>query len=134
MLFPRLIAFAERAWHRASWEPAYRPGISYSYGDGKVDLAALKSDWDSFAARIPAQLKELERDGIFYRLAPPGARIVNGVLEANSEFPQQTIEYRSGNDQWRRYSGPVRVSAPVQLRTRSFDGRRTSRVVEVPSR
>ena len=134
MLFPRLIAFAERAWQRASWEPPYRPGISYSYGDGKVDLAALKSDWDSFASRMPAQLQQLERDGIFYRLAPPGARIVNGTLEANSEFPQQTIEYRSGDDQWRRYSAPVRVRGPVELRTRSFDGRRTSRIVEVPTR
>jgi hexosaminidase len=83
---------------------------------------------------MPEQLRQLRQAGVFYRIAPPGARVERGVLEANSEFPQQTIEYRSGNDQWRRYSGPVRVSAPVQLRTRSFDGRRTSRVVEVPSR
>ena len=134
MLFPRLLALAERSWHRAPWEPPYRPGTSYSYGDGKVDLAALKSDWASFAGKMPAQLEQLERDGIFYRLAPPGARIVNGMLEANSEFPGQTIEYRSGAGEWRRYSTPVRVRSPVQLRTRSFDGRRTSRVVEVPSR
>lgn len=134
MLFPRLLAFAERSWRRAPWEPPYRAGVSYSYGDGKVDLGALKSDWTRFAAKMPVQLAQLERDGIFYRLAPPGARIVNGMLEANSEFPGQTIEYRSGNDQWRRYSAPLRVRAPVELRTRSFDGRRTSRIVEVPSR
>jgi hexosaminidase len=134
MLFPRLLAFAERAWHRAPWEPAYRPGASYSYGDGKVDLAAVTNDWESFAARMPAQLQQLERDGVFYRLAPPGGRIENGMLQANSEFPEQTIEYRSGNDSWRRYSTPVRVRAPVQLRTRSFDSRRTSRIVEAPSR
>jgi len=134
MLFPRLLAFAERAWHSAPWEPPYRPGMTYTYGDGKVDLAALKSDWEDFAARMPAQLQQLEQNAIFYRLAPPGARIVNGTLEANSEFPQQPVEYRSATGEWQRYTTPVRVRSPVQLRTRSFDGRRTSRIVEVPSR
>jgi hexosaminidase len=68
-----------------------------------------------------------------YRLAPPGARMANGTLEANSEFPDQMIEYRTKGGQWTRYAGAVRVSGPVELRTRSYDGRRTSRVVEVPS-
>ena len=41
MLFPRLLALSERAWHRASWEPPYRAGASYSYADGKVDSQVL---------------------------------------------------------------------------------------------
>ena len=53
------------------------------------------------------------------------------MLQADSEFPQQVIEYRTTGGQWRRYEAPVRVNAPVELRTRSFDGRRTSRTVEV---
>jgi hexosaminidase len=132
MLFPRLLAFAERAWHEAAWEPAYRPGVTYSYADGKVDLSALEGDWNSFAGRMPFQLAALEQSGIFYRIAPPGARIVGGMLEANSEFPDQTIEYRVGAGDWVRYSAPVPVNGPVELRTRSFDGRRTSRTVTVP--
>ncbi|WP_230558596.1 family 20 glycosylhydrolase [Sphingomonas segetis] len=131
MLFPRVLAVAERAWRRAPWEPAYRPGASYSYGDGKVSMAALERDWNSFAAKMPAQFGALERAGIMYRLAPPGARIVDGTLEANSEFPGQPIEYRSAGGAWTRYSAPVRVSGPVQLRTRTYDGQRASRVVEV---
>lgn len=130
MLFPRLLAFADRAWHQADWEPPYRAGTSYSYADGKVDLGALKADWSRFAAIVPEHLEALGRTGIAYRIAPPGARIVHGMLEADSEFPGQTIEYRSGGH-WTRYQGPVGVSGPVQLRTRSYDGRRTSRVVLV---
>jgi hexosaminidase len=131
MLFPRLFALAERAWHEAPWETAYKAGTSYAYGDGKVDMAALKSDWGSFAAKMPFQLGALGRAGIMYRLAPPGARIAGGMLEANSEFPGQTIEYRAKGGQWLRFSAPVRVSGPVELRTRGYDGRRTSRIVEV---
>jgi hexosaminidase len=131
MLFPRLLAFAERAWHRASWERPSSPGTAYSYGDGKVKMAQVASDWSSFAARMPLHLRKLEQAGIQYRIAPPGARIIGGMLEARSEFPSQAIEYRPKAGTWTRYEGPVSVTGSIELRTRSFDGRRTSRVVEV---
>lgn len=133
MLFPRVLALAEHAWHRAPWEPQYRAGESYSYGDGKVDRARLTQDWSDFAAKMPEHLQALERAGVMYRLAPPGAHIVNGMLEANSEFPDQPIEYRLSGGQWVRYSEPVLVSGPVHLRTQTYDSRRSSRIVEVPS-
>ncbi|MBV9527516.1 family 20 glycosylhydrolase, partial [Sphingomonas sp.] len=131
MLFPRLLALAERSWHRGPWEPAYNAGTSYAYGDGKVDTPALDSDWASFASKMPFQLASLERADVIYRLAPPGAHVVGGMLEANSEFPGQTIEYRVNGGGWTRYADAVRVSGTVELRTRSFDGRRTSRIVQV---
>jgi hexosaminidase len=53
------------------------------------------------------------------------------MLQANSEFPGQGIEYRANNAGWVRYAGPVRVRGRIQLRTRSFDGSRTSRIVEI---
>ena len=131
MLFPRLLSVAERAWHRAGWEPAYKAGTSYSFGDNAVNLADLRKDWSEFGARMPAHLAQLERAGVSYRLSPPGARIVDGKLEANSEFPGQTIEYRSGGGSWTRYTAPVAVSGSVEVRTRSFDGRRASRTLSV---
>ena len=76
-------------------------------------------------------LAQLERAGVAYRLSPPGARIVGGKLEATSEFPGQTIEYRVGGGAWTRYAAPVAVTGPVEVRTRSFDGRRASRTLEV---
>jgi hexosaminidase len=80
---------------------------------------------------VPDQLRALGRAGIFYRIAPPGARIARGMLEANSEFPGQTIEYRVNGGQWLRYERPVAVSGRVELRTRSFDASRSSRIVSV---
>jgi len=134
MLFPRLLAFAERAWHRADFEPAYRPGAAYAYGDGQVDAHKLTSAWNAFAAKLPQHLRQLDRLGVFYRVAPPGAHIVGGVLEANSEFPGQSIEYRVSGGAWQSYRGPVRVAGPVDLRTRSYDERRMSRIVEITAR
>ncbi|TFI59047.1 beta-N-acetylhexosaminidase [Sphingomonas parva] len=131
MLFPRLIALAERGWHEGSWEPVYKPGESYKFGDGKVDRAALQRDYAGFAARLGAHQRLLDAAGVDYRLAPPGARLVGGTLHAIPEFPGTAIEYRIGDGQWQPYSAPVAVSGPVELRTRTPDGRRASRSVRI---
>lgn len=129
MLFPRLLALAERAWSPAPWTPAYRAGVSYQWGDARVDATKLKAGWQDFAGRVAAQSPLLERMGIAYRVGPPGARIAGGKLEANSVFPGAPIEYRVGDGGWTRYAGPVAVSGPIELRSRSADGKRASRTV-----
>jgi len=129
--FPRLLAFAERAWHRPAWEPAYVAGRSYQPGDSRVDRVAILADWRGFAGRMPAQFALLERMGIAYRVTPPGARVIAGRLEANAEYPGMAIEYRSAGGAWRLYRAPVKVGGAVDLRTRSADGKRASRTVTV---
>lgn len=131
MLFPRLLALAERAWTPAPWTPTYQPGASYVWGDKRVDAAKLRSGWQDFAGRAAAQLPMLDRLGVAYRVAPPGARIVDGRLEANSALPGSIIEYRVGDGAWTRYSAPVAVKDTVELRSLSADGKRTSRPVQV---
>ncbi|RYY12606.1 MAG: hypothetical protein EON55_11935, partial [Alphaproteobacteria bacterium] len=44
-----------------------------------------------------------------------------------------TIEYRAGAGPWNRYAQPVAVSGAVDLRSRSSDGKRTSRSVGIDS-
>ncbi len=131
MLFPRLLALAERAWAPAPWTPPYQAGVSYEWRDSRVDAAKLKAGWQDFAGRVAAQRPMLERIGVAYRVAPPGARIANGKLEANSMFPGTAIEYRVEGGAWTRYAGPVAVGGAVDLRSRSADGKRASRTVRV---
>ncbi|MGE7205333.1 family 20 glycosylhydrolase [Sphingomonas sp. NPDC019816] len=131
MLFPRLLALAERAWNKPEWEPAYVAGTAYQPNDQRVDRTRLLAGWRDFAGRMGVQMRLLDRADVTYRLAPPGARIVNGRLEANAEFPGTPIEYRTGNTAWARYDGPVAVTGVVELRTRTPDGRRASRTVTV---
>ena len=131
MLFPRLFALAERGWSRAGWEPDYAPGASYSYGDARVDTAAMLAGWRDFAARVAERLPALDRDGITYRLTPPGARIVAGRLEAIGELPGTRIDYRPAGGAWTRYTGPVPTSGATELRTATADGRRVSRTITV---
>lgn len=59
MLYPRLLAFAERAWYEAPWEKSAKDPYS--------------SDWATFANRLgQKELARLERRGIKYYLPPPG--------------------------------------------------------------
>ena len=117
MLFPRTLALAERAWHKAGWEPDYAAGKSYAYGDGSLDAKAMLTDWSGFQARLIPRLAALDRANIHYRIPVPGAQLNEGVLEANAPIAGLTIAYRTDKAPWRIYRGPIAVKGPVTLRT-----------------
>jgi hexosaminidase len=56
---------------------------------------------------------------------------VGGRLHANAVFPGTRTEYRIANGSWTEYTRPVAVTGPVELRSRSADGKRASRTVQV---
>lgn len=131
MLFPRLLALAERAWTPAPWTPAYEPGANYAWQDPRVGLPTLEAGWKDFTGRLGAQFPLLDRLGVAYRIAPPGARIVDGMLQANGVFPGTDVEYKTSGGDWVKFVQPVAVNAPVKLRSRSVDGKRASRTVRI---
>ncbi|MFD1561183.1 family 20 glycosylhydrolase [Paraburkholderia silviterrae] len=69
MVYPRLLALAERAWHRADWERPYREGERYKLGEtDKVDKAALARDWAGFMNAVQSrELPKLARSGAVVR-------------------------------------------------------------------
>lgn len=69
MVYPRLLALAERAWHRADWERPYKEGERYKLGETNlVDKLALARDWQGFASVVEQrELPKLKRAGIGYR-------------------------------------------------------------------
>jgi len=69
MAYPRLLALAERAWHRAAWERPYVQGERYKLGDtDKVDKAALAADWAGFMSVVQnREMPKLTRSGAVVR-------------------------------------------------------------------
>ena len=66
MLFPRLLAVAERAWHKASWEEVT---------DRLARERERTGDWERFANTITyRELGRLDEMGVPYRVPPPAAR------------------------------------------------------------
>ncbi len=67
MLFPRILALAERAWHKAAWEDMH----------GDQRKKHRDEDWEQFANTVGyRELKRLEELDIHYRLPPPAAMSV----------------------------------------------------------
>ena len=100
-----------------------------------MDVKALHNDWVRFASLVGSrELAKLDKAGVQYRLPVPGARIVNGVLDANVSLPGVTLEYSLDTGKtWQRYDDKQRpaVSGEVQVRSVSADGKRFSRVDSV---
>ena len=77
LLFPRLLALAERAWHKASWE-----------SNLNTDERARErtGDWIKFANTMAhRELGRLDKMGVAYHVTPPGARL------ASFSFSEATI-------------------------------------------
>ncbi|XP_015772465.1 PREDICTED: chitobiase-like [Acropora digitifera] len=123
MIFPRMLALAERAWHKASWEEI----------DNKEDRDAEKArDWEKFANVLGyRELSRLDRIGVTYRVPPPGASYDNKKLKAMAVFPGLKIEYSTDSKNWKEVDEGTNVEGKIKLRTRSADGSRYSRLVEI---
>lgn len=66
MIFPRLLALAERAWHEAAWEGKH----------DKIQRNEMQTvDWRRFARALGLnELARLDKMKIAYRVPLPGAR------------------------------------------------------------
>ncbi|KAB0286416.1 family 20 glycosylhydrolase [Vibrio fortis] len=134
MVFPRVLAAAERAWHRADWENDYKVGIEYSQSSNLVDKAALNQDYNRFANVLgQRELAKLEKAGIDYRLPVPGAKIESGKLAMNVQFPGVELQYSADGETWLTYDDNQRpsVEGEVYIRSISQSGERASRVTTI---
>ncbi|KLV09190.1 beta-N-acetylhexosaminidase [Photobacterium aquae] len=133
MVFPRVLAAAERAWHKADWERDYQPGVEYSQSTQMVDKTALQQEWARFANILgQRELAKLDAAGIQYRVPVPGATVKNGVLAMNISMPGLALEYSTDSGEtWKRYQAEnqPKVKGKVQVRAVSADGKRYSRVI-----
>ncbi|MBB5193438.1 hexosaminidase [Silvimonas terrae] len=134
MIYPRLIAVAERAWHKASWELPYQAGTTFKYGVTQhVNSKALNEDYAVFVNALgEREIPKLDKAGVSYRLPMVGARVVDGKLAALAEFPGVPVQYSLDNGKnWQRYDAAhapaVSDATQVQVRTISPDGKRAGR-------
>lgn len=120
MLYPRLLALAERAWHKAEWE-----------GE-EPDTEQRRQDWQRFGWTLTQkELPRLAEAGVALYLPPPGAVLQDGLLLANSAWPGLIIEYSEDQGQsWLPYSEAVKVGSTLLLRTKAKNGA-TSRVTRL---
>ncbi|MGR5267211.1 beta-N-acetylhexosaminidase [Vibrio astriarenae] len=134
MVFPRVLAAAERAWHRAEWENDYQVGVEYSQQSDLVNKSALNDDYNRFANVVgQRELAKLEKAGIDYRLPVPGAKVENNQLHMNVQFPGVALQYSTDGQTWNNYDAEQKptVEGEVFIRSISAIGSKVSRVTSV---
>lgn len=148
MIYPRLMALAERAWHKPEWAVPYdHQGALYSEESSHFSPAKRgqrDTDWNRFANLLgQRELAKLDLVGIHYRLPTVGAQLKNGLLLATSSLPGLAIEYRLPEGGWQPYAQDTSVditasstntsAAPptVEVRTLSPDAQRRGRSLTV---
>ncbi len=123
MIYPRIFAIAERAWNKPSWEN-FTANTVYSSESKHVDQQALDNDYNRFVNAVGARgLEKLDAHHIQYRLPKVGAKIINGVLNANTEIPNVQIQYSTDGKQWLVYDANKKpaIAGSVWVRTSNAD-------------
>lgn len=122
MALPKMLGLAERAW---------APDPAWVTAPAEEERAALYARaWGEFVSQIgKRQLPVLSwyKGGAAYRIPPVGAKMADGHLLANVQFPGLTIRYTTdgtipGPDS-PVYRRPVLVQGKVQLRAFDVRGR-----------
>jgi len=132
MIFPRMLALAERAWHTADWELPYVEGETYSAQSGQVNLTGLNEDYAGFAlAMAQKEFAKLDEAGVNYRIPPPGAKFEAGQLQMNSNFPGLGLEFSTDGNTWQTWNAANPPAAATFVRSLSVTGRRAGRVTSV---
>ncbi|WP_394221338.1 family 20 glycosylhydrolase [Alteromonas gracilis] len=114
MVFPRLLALAERAWHEAPWQQNAREL------DKESQLQQTRyQDWQSFEnAMLTQHMPVLVEQGINVRVPMPAAVVRDGVLHMHVQ-PGLQAEYQVSKGSWQHYVKPVAVSAEAQIKVRA---------------
>lgn len=111
MVYPRLLALAERAWHKADWEP-------------NKSSAAAQQAWQHFAQRLTQiEFTRLQQSGSLHYVPVPGAVREGQTIKASTAWPGLPLEYSLDQGQsWQRYQEPLQHEAEVWFRATTYAG------------
>lgn len=135
LMYPRLYAFAERAWHKAAWEVEFEPNKTYEFaGDKGQHSEAQRQDWWSFSKALTKAIANGLPGNVNVRIPEPGVKSANGKLLANSAWNGLTIEVREADGQWKRYATSSAITSNKQVEFRAVvpGTQRVSRTVVLP--
>jgi hexosaminidase len=120
--FPKMLALAERAWAK---DPEWALTT-----DAKTSQQQYEQAWSEFANIVGKhELVKLcyYQGGVNFRIPTVGAKIENGLVMANIQFPGLTIRYTTNgtepNAQSEVYIAPIATKTVIQLRAFDVNGR-----------
>lgn len=127
MYFPRLVAFAQKAWHEYDWQQTAK-----QLSEQELKQQINKS-WQLFSATMTNYyLPRLASLGINFRVPPPGAKIHDNTLYMNHEFPNTELFFSVDGVNFRPYQQPFEIDKTEVIYVKSRFANRESLTLELP--
>jgi len=127
MVYPRIFALAERAWHKAAFELPQQDGQAFGPESTFVDTQLVAEGYQRFANIVANKyLPQLEAAGIHYRLPVPGATRQDDGYRLNTELPGVTLQ-ANVKGVWQLVEQGIAPIDAKAVRAVQFDGRRVGR-------
>lgn len=90
-LFPRLLALAERAWHKPAWSLDYVPGLQFSAQTGLITEERISErdfDWAVFSEVLGLrELPKLDQFEVNYHVPMVGAQVGTKNIKLSLPYP-----------------------------------------------
>ncbi|CAD5118802.1 DgyrCDS7482 [Dimorphilus gyrociliatus] len=121
MIFPRLLAIAERGWSKPLFEDS---------------PAEFNKEWNEFRNIVSRnELPRLEELGVEYSLPRPYVGIKNGLVEAYTEYPTLPIVYTTDKIQYKLFIQKSRLEDGIYyFSSRTFNVNERKRRYSLPRR
>lgn len=123
MVFPRMLALAERAWHKNEWQPSclVQSARSNSKNAAAKNIQRQQA-WQYFRDALYTQhIPALVKQGINVRVPTPAAAIKDSQL-VMKQLPGLINEYSLDGQTWREFTQPFSINSMgnsnVHVRTR----------------
>lgn len=126
MLYPRVFALGERAWHKPEW----LDDIEQDSLDINTIKTLQQQAYTGFAKQlVDYALPLLAKEKVNFRLPPPGLHNDHGVVTVNSLYPGLVIEYSDDGKRWTQAESGQLLEPHYQFRTRLDGTGKVSRVL-----
>lgn len=126
MYFPRLISFAQQAWHKPSWQTQ-----AAELTDQALNTE-INRQWRAFSeAIVTRHMTRLSALDIPFRVPPPGAIHLAGKLHMNHLYDGMQLEYQIASGEWQPYIQPIDIDLNVMVRARVPHTQRVSAEVKI---
>ena len=128
LIYPKIISLSQRAWAKKP----YWANIE----DSQKRKLELNKSWNLFVNKIgKTELNRLYEKKINFRIPPPGVIVENGLVKANSQYPNLNIRYtedgKSPNLNSKVYNSPIKYDKSKKYKFSLFLKDKKSRVSSI---
>jgi hexosaminidase len=121
MYFPRLISYAQKAWFKSPWEDS-----AINLSDDAL-ISNINSEWRTFShLLVEKTLPQLTKQGVQFRLPPPGALVIAGKLHMNHLFEGLQLQYQQSDGAWVNYTNAIKANNITFVRAQLTNTQRYS--------